>query len=139
MLVSCVGQSLPHCGQPKRLPASKSSVNTAGWFAFKSTLLTFHPASSCKAAVNKGSGVIPPMLFPLAGTSKAGNEALVRYSTARRARLSQNKIICAYPFPTAAEPQGSHTFLIEAVKSNKEIAGQRELASSVKRILSQRT
>ena len=31
-----------------------------------------------------------------------------------------------------------YTFSIEAVKSNKEIAGQRELASSVKRILSQR-
>ena len=32
--------------------------------------LTFHPASSCKAAVNNASGVIPLMLFPLAGIYK---------------------------------------------------------------------
>ena len=39
-------------------------------FAFKSAFLTFHPASSCKAAVNNASGVIPLMLFPLAGIYK---------------------------------------------------------------------
>ena len=38
----------------------------------------------------------------------AGNETLVRYSTARPARLSQNKIICAYPFPTAGSPNHLH-------------------------------
>ena len=102
MLVSCVGQSLPHWGLPKRLPSSKSSFRSSrrGSPANRDSL-TFHPASSSKAALNKASGLIPLMLFPLAEFTRADNEALVRYSTARPARLSQNKIICAYPFQTA--------------------------------------
>ena len=59
MLVSWVGQSLPHCGHPKRLPCSKSNFrsNRRGSPSNRHSV-TFHPASSCKAAVNNASGVI---------------------------------------------------------------------------------
>ena len=51
----------------KALPSLKIQLQKQlAWFAFKSTFLTFHPASSCRAAVNNTSGVIGPILFPLA-------------------------------------------------------------------------
>ena len=42
--------------------------------------LTFHPASRCRAAVNKASGVIALILFPQCpGFTRAGNEAPYSY------------------------------------------------------------
>ena len=102
VLVSCVRQSLPHCGQPKRFPASKSSFKSS-WRGSPSNRhsLTFHPAPSCRAAVNNTSGVIGPILFPLAKDLQGPAMRPLFLVNRVLRELDSKKIMLDHPFTTA--------------------------------------
>ena len=106
----------------KALPSLKIQLKSS-WRGSPSNRhsVTFHPASSCRAAVNNTSGVIGTILFPLAKDLQGpAMRPLFLVNRVLRAPDSK-KIMLDHPFTTAGS-QNIQSWLIDGIHTSLSLA-----------------